>query len=77
MQERSSLNSDFSAEIPDWRREKPRRFWDLSRRLLLSSGATNTGGGAVAEFSISIIVTPFVVLSPGLFDLVVTLGEAS
>jgi hypothetical protein len=62
MQERSSLNSDFSAEIPNWPREKPRRFWDLSRRLLLSSGATNTGGGAVAEFSKLIIVTPPLVL---------------
>jgi serine O-acetyltransferase len=25
-----------SAEIPDWSREKPRRFWDPSRKLLLS-----------------------------------------
>ena len=25
-----------SAEIPDWGREKPRRFWDPSRKLLLA-----------------------------------------
>lgn len=32
-------NSDtpaVSAELPDWEREKPRRFWDPSRRLLKS-----------------------------------------
>ena len=27
---------DVSAEIPDWSREKPRRLWDPSRRLLLA-----------------------------------------
>ncbi|MCP5380907.1 MAG: serine acetyltransferase [Kordiimonadaceae bacterium] len=26
--------SEVSAEIPDWSREKPRRFWDPGRRLL-------------------------------------------
>jgi serine O-acetyltransferase len=26
----------ISAEIPDWNREKPRRFWDPSRKLLMS-----------------------------------------
>ncbi|HPF47384.1 MAG: serine acetyltransferase [Alphaproteobacteria bacterium] len=28
--------SEVSAEIPDWSREKPRRFWDPGRRLLRS-----------------------------------------
>lgn len=26
--------AEISAEIPDWLREKPKRFWDPSRRLL-------------------------------------------
>ncbi|MGR3783499.1 MAG: serine O-acetyltransferase [Albimonas sp.] len=28
--------TEVSAETPDWSRERPRRFWDPSRRLLLS-----------------------------------------
>jgi serine O-acetyltransferase len=35
MAERIEINTeDISAEIPDWSREKPRRFWDPGRKLL-------------------------------------------
>jgi serine O-acetyltransferase len=33
-QDESSLESRVSAEIPDWSREQPRRFWDPGRKLL-------------------------------------------
>lgn len=33
MQERRS-SSEVSADIPDWSREQPRRFWDPGRKLL-------------------------------------------
>src|SRR5215467_14904510 len=38
MQVRQGIESreGISAEVPDWSREKPRRFWDPSRKLLLT-----------------------------------------
>ena len=27
---------EISADVPDWSRERPRRFWDPARRLLRS-----------------------------------------
>lgn len=29
-----NISCNFSATIPDWQREKPRRFWDPGRKLL-------------------------------------------
>jgi serine O-acetyltransferase len=34
--EYDSSGDQISAEIPDWSREQPRRFWDPSRKLLLA-----------------------------------------
>jgi serine O-acetyltransferase len=31
-----NVDEGISAETPDWSREKPRRFWDPSRKLLLA-----------------------------------------
>jgi serine O-acetyltransferase len=31
-----NLSEGISGEAPDWSREKPRRFWDPSRKLLLT-----------------------------------------
>jgi serine O-acetyltransferase len=31
-----TVREDISAEAPDWTREKPTRFWDPSRKLLLA-----------------------------------------
>src|SRR5262249_17034063 len=36
MSEQDRGEKVVSAEIPDWTREKPRRFWDPSRKLLLA-----------------------------------------
>lgn len=33
---RVTISEGISREIPDWSREKPRRYWDPSRKLLLS-----------------------------------------
>jgi serine O-acetyltransferase len=34
--ERHDVEGDVSAQIPDWSRETPRRFWDPGRKLLLA-----------------------------------------
>ena len=34
----------ISSELPDWSREKPRKFWDPSCKLLCSSLSTSRGG---------------------------------
>jgi serine O-acetyltransferase len=39
-----------SAEIPDWRRERPRRFWDPGRKLLLTISVINIGQASAAAF---------------------------
>ena len=36
MEKGISMNSEFDWSIADWSREKPRRFWDPGRKLLLS-----------------------------------------
>jgi serine O-acetyltransferase len=34
--QKENTKQTISAELPDWSREKPRRFWDPSRKLLLA-----------------------------------------
>ena len=34
----------ISSELPDWSREKPRKFWDPSCKLLRSSLSTSRNG---------------------------------
>jgi|SRR5690242_2252583 len=36
MIKRAKIDRSVSAEIPDWTREMPRRFWDPGRKLLLT-----------------------------------------
>ena len=48
-----------SAELPDWNREKPRRFWDPGRKLLLSIRRYQywrNRGGIVASLACKLVV---------------------
>jgi serine O-acetyltransferase len=36
MQKTGNLENKVSADVPDWSREEPRRFWEPSRKLLLA-----------------------------------------
>jgi len=57
--ENDKTEKRISAELPDWSREKPRRFWDPSRKLLFAIRRYqywNNRSGLVASFMIKIIV---------------------
>jgi serine O-acetyltransferase len=57
--EKDKTEHRVSAELPDWSREKPRRFWDPSRKLLFAIRRYqywHNRGGLVASFIIKIII---------------------
>jgi serine O-acetyltransferase len=55
----TAVAEEVSAERPDWAREKPRRFWDPSRKLLLTIRRYQywrPRGGLVAALACKVLV---------------------